>query len=161
MKFDFVERFSAAPEDVLAVLVDDDFWTGIDDLSATSVPEVLGVSASGNRVTVELRYRLDVDLPSEAARFIDTSNVSWVEITEWDRVSLRSDTRFVPDQAGRLMSASATSLLVPSGSGANRNVNGDLRVKIPLLGSRVERAIIGGVEDHLGEVTDAVERYLS
>lgn len=161
VKFGFVQDFDAPPDEILAVFTDAAFWNGIENLTATSVPTVLDVRRRGDRVTVELRYRLVVDLPSEATRFIDTSNVSWVESSDWDLRTASSQTMFLPDQAGRLMTASATTRLIPSGRGARRDVDGDLRVRIPLLGSRIERAIIGGISDHLEEEVAAVDKFLA
>lgn len=161
VEFDFVQDFAAAPRDVVDTFVDPDFWGALDGLSATSVPEVLDIRRHGDLVTVELRYRLIVALPREAARFIDTSNVSWVEVSDWNLRTATSQTRFVPDQAGRLLVASAVTSLTPFGDGTRRSISGDLRVRIPLLGSKVERAIIGGVGDHLEEQVPAVDRFVN
>lgn len=160
VRFTFSQDFAAPVDEVLAAFTDSDFWSGIEDLSATSVPQVLDARRRGDRVTIELRYHLVVDLPSEAGRFIDTSNVSWVEVSEWDLRSRTSLTRFLPDQAARLMTASAQSRLVDGAHGAHRDIDGELRVRIPLLGARVERAIVGGIGDHLEEEVTAIGKYL-
>ncbi len=160
VKFDFTQSFDASTADVLDAYTDSEFWSGIEDLTATSVPSVLDVRRNGDRITVELRYQLVVDLPSEAARFIDTSSVTWVEASEWDLRSATSQTRFLPDQAARLMTATAESRLIDTASGSKRAVSGELKVRIPLLGSRIERAIIGGIGDHLDEEVTAIEKFL-
>ncbi len=46
------------------------------------------------------------------------------------------------------------------GDEAVRRVTGDLKVRIPLLGGKVEKAIVDGVGDHLSEEADVVAASL-
>ncbi len=160
MKFGFEQRWTADPGDVLAVYLDDGFWSSLDHLSATSAPEVLEVSRSAARAVVRLRYRLSVTLPAEASRFIDPDDVAWVEETTWDLAARTAAVRFLPDQAASLMKASAEATLFAEGAETLRQVKGDLRVRIPLLGGRVERVVVEGIGDHLEEEADAVAAAL-
>ncbi|HTO00114.1 MAG TPA: DUF2505 domain-containing protein, partial [Microthrixaceae bacterium] len=170
VKFNFEQRFTADADRVLAVYVDRTFWDGLTGLSATSAPEVLAVETRGSVAVVRLHYRLSVELPSEAARFIDTSNVSWVQETTWNLDDRSAKVTFQPDQAARLIQASATTRLLPldqsssaqgsSVDGSVRMIDGEIKVRIPLLGSRVERAIIGGIGEHLVEEAAEIQRHL-
>ncbi len=147
----------------MTVFTDRSFWEGLTAMSATSVPEVLGVETRGDMAVVRLHYRLVVDLPREAARFIDTSNVAWIQETTWNLADRSARVTFLPDQAGRLISASATTDLIDrvDSGGSARLVHGDVKVRIPMLGSRVERAIVSGVGDHLDEEAAAIQRFLA
>ncbi|MGB6058888.1 MAG: DUF2505 family protein [Microthrixaceae bacterium] len=160
MKFNFEQRWNAAADRVMAVDTDQAVREGLSGLSATSAPEVLGVDTRGSTTVVRLHYRLAVDLPTEAARFIDTSNVSWIQETTWNLDDRSARVAFLPDQAGRLIGASATTRLLDHDGGAVRKVSGEIKVRIPLLGSRVERAIVAGVGDHLAEETAQVQDRL-
>lgn len=157
MKFTLEQRFRMSPEEVLAMLTDESFWNGVDGLTTMSTPRVLDIIRRGDHITTRLGYDLVVDLPGEAARFINTSAVSWVEVTEWHVPSSTSHTTFVPDQAARLLVASVETSLHPDGPGTRRDVSGEVRVRIPLLGSKVESAIVGGVEQYLAELSEAVD----
>jgi hypothetical protein len=68
--------------------------------------------------------------------------------------------QFVPAQGASLMTASANIAVVADGDEAVRRVTGELRVRIPLLGGRVERAVIDGVEEHLDEEAEVVASAL-
>ena len=46
------------------------------------------------------------------------------------------------------------------GDEAVRRVTGELKVRIPLLGHRVEEAIADGIEEHLTEEADVVAEHL-
>lgn len=161
VRFGFEQRWDASPDDVLAVYVDADFWSALDTLTATSAPEVLEVSRSGDRAVVRLHYVLSVDLPSAASRFIDPDNVAWVEETTWDLVRRSAEVRFLPVQGAGLLRASATAVLLADGEETAREVKGELKVRIPLVGGKVEQAIVGGVGDHLTEEADAVAAHLA
>lgn len=103
---------------------------------------------------------LAVELPKEAARFIDPDDVAWIEETTWDLPKRSAKVAFLPDQAGKLLRASAGAALVPEGGDTVRDVNGEVKVHIPLLGGKVEKVIVEGVSDHLGEEADAVRARL-
>jgi hypothetical protein len=156
VRFGFEQRWEAAPDDVLAVYIDADFWSGLDNLTTTSSPDVLEVTRSGDRALVRLRYVLTVDLPSQASRFIDPDDVAWVEETTWDLTSRTATVRFLPEQAAGLMRASASAGLLGDGGETTREVKGELKVRIPLVGGKVEHAIVDGIGGHLEEEADAV-----
>jgi Protein of unknown function (DUF2505) len=160
VKFEFEQRWTATAADVVEVYLDESFWAGLTGLSATSPPEVLSVDRDADRAVVRLHYVLSVDLPKEAARFIDPDDVAWIEETTWDLSSQVAQVAFQPDQAAKLLRASATATLTQDGDDAVRAVRGEVKVHIPLLGSKVEKVIVEGVHDHLDEETEAVRARL-
>ncbi len=161
VKFGFEQRWDGAQvEEVLEVYLDPAFWGGLTELRSTSAPEVLGLERSSGTAVVRLRYSLAVDLPTEAARFIDTRRVTWVEESTWDLTRQRAEVRFLPEQGGGLLRASASAALLERDGGTAREVRGDLRVRVPLVGGRVERAIVDGIGEHLDAEADAVAQRL-
>ena len=161
VKFDFEQRWTASLDDVVETYLDSGFWSGLTGLSATSSPDVLSIDRTGDRAVVRLHYVLSVDLPKEASRFIDPDDVAWIEETTWDLSKRSSKVAFLPDQAAKLLRASATADLTAAGGDAVRVVNGEVKVHIPLLGSKVEKVIVEGVHDHLAEEADAVAAHLA
>jgi len=160
VRFGFEQRWTASADDVLEVYLDAGFWTALDGLSATSAPEVLEVTRHADTALVRLRYQLSVELPAQAARFIDPDDVSWIEETTWDLPARSAQVRFLPDQAASLMKASAGAALVADGADTTRTVRGELKVRIPLVGGRVEHVVVEGIGDHLEEEADAVATRL-
>lgn len=160
VKFGFEQRWTASVDDVVQVYLDESFWSGLADLSTTTPPTVLDIARSGDHAVVRLHWVLSVDLPKEAARFIDPDDVAWVEETRWDLRDRSAQVTFLPDQAAGLLRASAAARLRPEGSDAVRRVDGELQVRIPLLGRKVEPVIVDGVGDHLEEEAAAVAARL-
>lgn len=161
VRFTEEQKWSATTQDVLEVYLDPSFWAGLTDLSATSSPEVLDIKRDSRTAVVRLHYVLSVELPKEASRFINPNDVAWVEETTWSLSDMSAEVRFLADQASQLMKASASAGLAQQGPDAVRSIRGDVKVHIPLLGSRVEKVIVQGVQDHLKEEAAAVQDRLS
>ncbi len=156
MKFGFEQRWTATVGDVVDLYTDESFWSSVSGFTKTNPPEVLEVTRNGATALTRLRWKLNVDLPSQASRFIDPDNVAWVEETTWDVERATATVAFVPAQGASLMKASAEVAVRAAGDEAIRRVTGELHVRIPLLGSRVEHAVVDGVGDHLTEEADVV-----
>jgi len=161
VKFTEEQKWSATTHEVLEVYLDSNFWSSLTDLSATSTPEVLDIKRDAHTAVVRLHYVLAVDLPKEASRFIDPNDVAWVEETTWTLKDMSAQVRFLADQASQLLKASASAALAQQGEAAVRSVRGEVKVHIPLLGGRVEKVIVQGVQDHLKEEASAVQDRLS
>ena len=161
VKFGFEQRWAATVDEVIEVYLDPAFWSELTELRTTRAPEVLGVERNGDRAVVRLRYALSVDLPKEAARFLDPGDVTWVEETTWDLPGRTAQVRFLPAQGGGLLRASATADLHEDAGEALRRIRGELKVRVPLVGGRVERAIVDGVGEHLEAEADAVAARLA
>ncbi len=161
VKFAFEQRWTASVDDVVEIYLDEGFWSGLSDLTTTSPPKVLGVERSGDAATVRLHWVLSVDLPKEAARFIDPDDVAWTEETTWDLPARSASVAFRPDQAAGLLRASATAVLHQDGDDAVRTIRGELKVRIPLVGHKVEPVIVDGIGEHLDEEAHAVAEQLA
>jgi hypothetical protein len=160
VKFGFEQRWTTSVEEVVDLYTSEDFWTSLHDLSKFDPPEVLEVTSKAGSAVTRLRFRLDVELPKEASRFIDPGDVSWVQVTTWDLPRSRAEVVFLPDQGQALMKASATTEVVSEHGDVVRRVHGELRVRIPLLGHRVENVIVEGIGDYLEEEAGAVAERL-
>ncbi|MGI9577704.1 MAG: DUF2505 domain-containing protein [Microthrixaceae bacterium] len=156
MKFGFEQRWTASVEDVVDLYCDEAFWSTVSGFTKTSPPEVLEITRNGDSAFTRLRWKLVVDLPSQASRFIDPDNVAWVEETTWNLPAATATVGFVPSQGAALLKAKAEIAVVADGSEAVRRVTGELNVRIPLLGGKVEHAIADGIGDHLTEEADVV-----
>lgn len=162
MKFGFEQRWTAPVDDIMATYLDESFWTGIEGFSNMAPPELLGIDTDeqAGKALVRLRYKVNAQLPAQAARFIDPDDVAWVQETEWDLAALSAEVRFLPVQAAALMRASATIRVGTDDDETFRELRGEFKVKIPLVGSKVEKAVVGDIGTNLEEEADAVARFL-
>ena len=66
----------------------------------------------------------------------------------------------VPDHYADRMSASATTTFVESGADTVRRVHGEVKVRVPLVGGQVEKAIVSGLKEHFADEQRVVSRLL-
>lgn len=94
----------------------------------------------GDRITFSGTVRPEL-IPSAASRFVKGDlRVSFVE--EWSRDEAVARSRSTVTVEGAPVSFRAVSVLSPSGQGAERDVTGDVSVRIPLLGGRIEKEAV-------------------
>ena len=162
VKFGFEQRWAAPVDAIMETYLDEGFWNGLDGFSNMAPPQLLSLErddAAGTAL-VRLRYKVNATLPAQAARFIDPDDVAWVQETEWDLTALTAQVRFLPVQAAGLMRASASIDVRADGADTVRELRGEFKVKIPLVGGRVEKAVVGDIGTNLEEEADAVAEHL-
>ena len=160
VKFAVEQKYEAPPEDVLAAYADPTTWEQLGPFSRVNIVEVLDSAGTPERPVLRIRYRFIADLPSAARAVVDPAKLTWVEETTYDLQNRTSTMRFQPDFYGSKLSASASTTF----SGADntqRRVQGDLRVKVLLVGGQVEGAIVSGLKDYLVEEQAAFSAILN
>lgn len=151
MDFSVQQRYPTTAEAVLSVYADADFYVDLGGGERIGPPEVLDRSQEGDVVTMRIRYRFTAELPDAAARFVDKDKLTWVEHTEYDLSALIARSTLTADHYDSLLTASATHTYRDEApdDGSVRHISGQLGVAVPLLGGKVERAIVEGLEEHL------------
>jgi hypothetical protein len=161
MRFQVTQRFAAPVDEVLSVYTDPAFYERLVGLSKIGEPKVLAHEADGDRVVLRVHYRFTADLPSAATRVIDPRKLTWVEETIYDLPAATSRSRLLPDHYPDRLTASATAVFTAAGTGSQRTIDGDLKVRMPLVGGKVEGAIVSGLREHLADEALVAERFLS
>jgi hypothetical protein len=160
MRFSVDQRFAAAADDVAAAFADPELYRTLPELPKLSLPEVLSHEEADGIVVLRIRYRFDGDLSSAARAVLDPQRLSWVE-QSWHDVAERSGSfTMEPDHYADRFSCSGTFRYVDAGTGCHRLIEGDLRVRAPLVAGAVERAIVSGLREHLEHEAPAVDAFL-
>ena len=106
------------------------------------------VSVEGERVSFAGTVRPEL-IPAAAARFVKSDlRVTFTE--EWATNEAGATSRTSVTVDGAPVSVEATSTLSPSDAGSAREVSGNLSVRVPLLGGRIEKEAVA----HLGRVVE-------
>jgi len=88
-------------------------------------------------------------IPAAAARFVKSDlRVSFTE--EWTTNEAGATSRTSVTVDGAPVSVEATSTLAPADAGSVRVVTGNVSVRVPLLGGRIEKEAVA----HLGRVVE-------
>lgn len=106
------------------------------------------VSVEGERVSFAGTVRPEL-IPAAAARFVKSDlRIAFTE--EWATNEAGATSRTSVTVDGAPVSVEATSTLASSDAGCIREVSGNLSVRVPLLGGRIEKEAVA----HLGRVVE-------
>ena len=161
MRFDAEQRFEVEVEHLLALFTDPDFYAPLVGLPKISSPELIDHRVAGGHVLISYRQRYTGDLPSAAQAMIDAHKISWIEELDFDLSASAADTRLKPDHYADRFSCSGRYTFSPLGPGRSaRRLDGDLRVRVPLVGGRVENALVSGLKEHADAERDLITARL-
>lgn len=158
-----IEQKVAAPIDAVEeALVDADFIAATAELPKVGGAELLDQQRDGDRVKQRIRYRFTGELSSAVTAVVDRDRLTWVDEAEYDLAAHSSEHEIVPDHYGSRLQASYSNRLEPDGDGRTRRVaEGTVKVRMPLVGGRVERAIVSGLEEHAAAEAALLERWVA
>lgn len=162
MRFRIVQDFSAPLAAVESGLVDEAFIARMAELPKLGDPQVVHRVDTGELLHVWVRYRFTGEVSSAVRRVVDPSRLVWIHESTLDRSTHCSSWRIVPEHyAGMLSSQGTSELHEVAPSHTRRVTDGEVRVRVPLVGRRVEQAIVSGLEDHAEAETDLFNRWIS
>ena len=162
MRFEVAHHFEAPAEAVAAALLDPSFQASLSTVGRLRDRAVLeSTELDAGRVRRRVRCVLDLTITGPARRFIGDGDPAWVQEETWDPQTRRWDWVIHPEVAGDLLSASGTTSIDGDGSSATRRVTGDVRVHVPLYGSRVEGWIVSGITDAYDEEAERLAQWLN
>ena len=161
MRFRLEQRFTAPLEAVEGALVDPAFLARLAELPGLGTPELLSSRVEGDVVRQRVRYRFTGKLAPAVTAVVDPARLTWVEDSTFDRTTHRGEHHIVPDHYANRLRASYTTALEPQGAGTRRLTAGELAVRFPLVGARVERAIVSGLGEHARQEADVVAAWLA
>jgi hypothetical protein len=159
--FELDQRFRADPSDVADAFADPELYTLLGELPKLGKPEVLTRTSDGDVVEMRIRYAFTGELSSAVRAVIDPAKLTWVEEATHDLAARTVRFVLVADHYRDRFRCSGSYRLDPSGDGTIRHTEGDLQIKAPLVGRRVEQAIIDGLREHLDAEVQVVERLIA
>jgi hypothetical protein len=161
VKFRIDQRIPAPLAAVEAALLDREFIAATAQLPKLGAPEMLENARDGDRAHQRIRYRFTAQLSGAVTRVVDPGKLTWVDDARYDLTAHTSRHRIVPDNYGDRLKASYDVSLEPLGDSTRRLVTGELTVHVPLVGGRVERAIVDGLEEHANAEAELIGRWIA
>jgi Protein of unknown function (DUF2505) len=161
MDFRIDQTIAAPLAAVERALLDRDFIDSTSVLPKLGAPEVLELNVDGDSARSRVRYRFTAELSHAVTRVIDPKNLTWVDDASWDLRAHHARHRIVPDHYGDRLEASYDVTLSAQDDGTRRVVTGVLKVHVPLVGGKVEHAIVDGLKEHADEEAKLLARWVS
>ena len=164
MRFSVGQAIAAPRSAVEAAFLDEGFYQALGGLSGIGVPQVLERrpdARDGNLVHLEVRYAFSGNLSGPARAVLDPDRLTWVDRSTFDRTAHRIDFEMIPDHYGdRFECRGSYRFEVVDDRTTRQVMEGDLRVRYPVVGAVVERALIVGLREHIDEEARLLERWL-
>lgn len=160
MDFELTQTYGSAAAEVTAAYADPDLYPTLVGLPKLGGIDVLGHEATGQQVSLRIRFRFTGDLPGAVTAVIDPAKLTWVQETDHDLDTGITDFRLIPDHYPDRLKASGTFRITEDGAGAQRVLTGRLKVRAPLVGGKVEGAIVSGLEEFLAAEAPKVDAYI-
>ncbi len=148
MQFSFAQALVAAPADVQDMLLDPDFLAARAALPKLGDSEVIERTQDARSARLRVRMRFVGDLSSAVTAVVDPAKLTWVDDATFDFTVLAARHEILPDHYPDRLAASYDDTLVADGAGTRRELRGELEVRVPLVGGRVERVIVEGLRDY-------------
>ena len=162
MKISLDQPIAVSAEEAQAAYLDPAFYTSLGELSGISAPEVRSFSQSPDHARIVLGYRFSGQLNGPATKILDTSKLTWSQVTDVDLAARRSEVRMVPDNYQGLLSFEGWyELRTVSEHECSQHFEGDLVVHLPILGPLAERALGGSIRQNMAETAHLIERYVA
>ena len=161
MDFAFEHWFEAPPEVVAEAILDLDYQDSLDDIDVLAGREVLHQEErTDGRVERRVRCILGIDMGA-AKRFIGDGDPAWIEEATWDPESHKWEWKIIPEVAKDLLTASGYIEIDGSEEESVRIVSGNVKVKVPLYGGKVEAIIVRGLESAYSQEAELLSDWLS
>ena len=163
MRFEVRQRIAAPLADVADAFCDPGYYEALAAAPKLGKPEVLDRDADGDQVVLRIRFRFAGDLSSAVTAVLDPKKLTWVEESHHDLARHVVRFELQPDHyADRLACRGSYRLEAdPRDPDATiRVAEGDIKVRAPLVASKVEKALISGLEEHLEAEAAIVAAYV-
>jgi hypothetical protein len=158
MRFE-IEQVIAGPVGAVArTYTEPRFYELLGQLPKLGQPEVLERRESGSVIHLAVRFRFTGVLSPAVTRVVDPARLTWVEQSVHDLEHHTVTFHMQPDNYADRLRFDGSSRFEPFGEGRTRRVaEGDVNVRVPLVGRAVGGAIVSGLREHLEAEVEVVE----
>ncbi len=161
MKFEIIQDLAARVTDVDDALVDPTFLIRMAELPKLGSAEVLDQRRTGDVVHQDVRFLFRAKLSRSVTRVVDPALMTWIERSVCDLIRHETTCEILPDHYAGLLTGRYRSVVVEQSAGSLRTISGELKVKMPLIGGKVEGAIIGGLKENAAAQVGLLDDFIA
>ena len=161
MQFEREHEFAGTVEQVASIMSDPAFQTQL-DLPDLARPHVVAHEVDGTTRRLTLRYAYIGQLDPIAQKVVGGRKLTWVQDLRIDVATGAGTLGFSADGVGGRADGTATVTITATGDRTcRREIRGDFRIKVPLVGGKAERAVVPGLARRLDVEAAAVNAALA
>ena len=154
MKFSIRQAVAVPPARAMAAYGSPAFYEGRSARDDIAVREVVGHEASGDRILLQVRFAFTGSVSPAVRAVVDPARMSWITQTEILLAERRSSWVVRPDHYADRLSASGFYRFEEGDAGPGTcdvEVEGDLKVRVPIVGRSVEKVIVGDLRAYIAD----------
>ena len=161
MKISATFDYAATPHDVFAMLIDEDFQAR-KCVATGALSHSVSVSAQGDRTVIVSNRDLPTDGFPDFVKSLVGATLAVTETQDWGPAGPDGarQGRLTVDIAGAPIDLAGTLSLAPAAQGSVETVDGDLKARIPLIGSKIERAAAPAIESAMRAERETGQAWL-
>ena len=149
VQFEIEQSLRTSRDRAQELLLDPEFLRARSTLPKLGGAEVLELDRDGTTARLRVHMRFVGDLSSAVSAVVDPARLSWVDDATFVLAEYSGRHTIVPDHYADRLTAAYDDVLTPDGPSATlRVLRGELKVRVPLVGGRVERAIVSGLREY-------------
>ncbi len=111
--------------------------------------EVLETRTEGDIEIRRIRTEPDRELPSMVASALGTKKLSYVQTNRFDRAAGRMEWTVEMDGLRDRVEVRGVTTCVPDGEGCKRVIDGEITVKVPMIGRQIEKRVVANFEESM------------
>lgn len=154
-------RFGAGPASVASAMVDPEFAPELVKILDVGAAEVLDAGSDESSSWLATRLTYDGSLDPIAAQVLGSRHPTWVQTYRIDSSGRTGKLTIEPDHHGSLITCSAQVRLTGDEGGTERTIRGELKVHVPLLGGKAERALVPAILARIDAEAELLEAWLT
>jgi Protein of unknown function (DUF2505) len=154
VKFSVRQAVAVPPVRAMAAYGSPAFYEGRPARDDIEVRGVVHHEDAGDRVLLEVRFAFTGSVSAAVRAVIDPAKMTWITRTELLPALARSSWVVVPDHYPDRLSASGTYRFEEGDAGPDSTdveVEGELKVHVPIVGRSVERVIVSDLRAYIAE----------
>jgi hypothetical protein len=158
--FEITHSFEVHPDLVAETMLDEDYQESLRSLGRLKRELLDQKTQADGRVVRRTRCVLEIEISGMAKRLIGDGDPAWVENAVWSEEGMLWRFTIVPEIAKELLEAKGTIQIAGGEDGTQRTIEGQVRVKVPFYGSRVEGWIVEGLIDAYDQEADRLRAWI-
>jgi hypothetical protein len=162
VKFAIRQAVAVPPPRVMAAYGSPSFYEGRPARDDIAVREVVSHTATGDRIVLEVRFAFTGSVSPAVRAVVDPAKMSWITQTEILLAEGRSSWVVLPDHYPDRLSANGVYRFAEGDGGpgtCNVEVEGDLKVRVPIVGRSVEKVIVGDLRAYIADEVTGIARW--
>jgi hypothetical protein len=158
--FEFDQVIRAPRADILEAYCDPTFYEALGSMPKLGAPQLLERREETDGVRVRVRFAFTGQVSAAVRAVVDPSKLTWVIEALVRPEQSTIEFNVVPDHYPDRMTASGCDRFTDESGFTRRRTEGEIRVRVPFVGSKAEQGIVNGYRQHLAGEAELLAEWL-